>query len=384
MSIHKLPEYLINRLKAWEIVERPSSVLKELVENSLDAWADEIIININDWWKNLIWVEDNGTWIELSDMDMLFERYATSKINWEQDLYNLQSYWFRWEALASIAEVSKTTVISKTSYSEIWSKLTKTWQNIIINHLPVWFNHGTVIQIQDLFYNVPARLKFLKSSQTEFFYCYNYFIDVALYHYDKHFVLKKNDKIAFDLTRVDWILERILQIYKKDRSKNLKEVSYQDEWITLNWLVGNNQILFWSWENIKIYVNSRPVQDKIIKKALMDAYFRQITPWEYPFAVLLIDAKAWIVDVNVHPRKSEVKFINPQKIFQIIHDSVQKALWNNKIWNINFSQHFSNQTWSQNYWYNQNQQIWNQKNEENLFWESELNNIFATHNENFN
>ncbi|HCY21185.1 TPA: hypothetical protein DIC40_05040 [Patescibacteria group bacterium] len=203
MAIHKLPDYMINRLKAGEVVERPASVIKELVENSLDAGATHIKITVNDGGKSLISVEDNGTGIELSDMDLLLERYATSKINGEQDLYNLQSYGFRGEALASIAEVSKTSIISKTAYAEIATKLTKIEQSLVMKHVPVGFKHGTIVSIQDLFYNVPARLKFLKSSQTEYFYCYNYFVDVAMFHYDKHFTLLKNDKVAFDLPPTD-------------------------------------------------------------------------------------------------------------------------------------------------------------------------------------
>ena len=125
MTIHKLPDYVINRLKAWEIVERPSSILKELVENSLDAWAQYIEITINDWWKSFLSVQDDWTGIELSDMDLLLERYATSKIQTDEDLYKISSYWFRGEALASISEVNKITIITKTKYSQIWTKLQK-------------------------------------------------------------------------------------------------------------------------------------------------------------------------------------------------------------------------------------------------------------------
>lgn len=127
MAIAKLADYVINRLKAWEVVNRPSNVLKELVENSIDAWATNLEINIVDWGKNLISVQDNWEWIQLSDMDLLLERYATSKLKTDDDLLSLSSYWFRWEALASIAEVSKITVLSKTAYSEIGTKLTKRW-----------------------------------------------------------------------------------------------------------------------------------------------------------------------------------------------------------------------------------------------------------------
>lgn len=331
MPIHRLPEYLINRLKAGEIVERPASILKELLENSLDAWADEIIVTINDWGKNLISIQDNGTGIELSDMDLLFERYATSKINGEQDLYNLQSYGFRGEALASIAEVSKTSVISKTAYAEIWSKLTKLDGKTHLTHQPVGFAHGTIITVEDLFYNVPARLKFLKSPQTEFFYCYNYFVDVALYHHDKHFVFKKNDKIIFDLPPTDSLAERMLDVFKKDRSSNLRGILYQDENVTVTWFVSDSQLRFGSAEHIRLYVNTRPVQDKIIKKALMDAYHRQITPGEFPFAFLMIQSTPWMVDVNVHPRKLEVKFADPGKMYDTIFRTVQKALSENKI-----------------------------------------------------
>lgn len=339
MAIRKLPEYLINRLKAGEIVERPASILKELVENSLDAWATQIKIDIHDGGKSLISVEDNGSWIELSDMDLLFERYATSKIYGEQDLFNLNSYGFRGEALASIAEVSKTTIISKTEYSEIGTKVIKLWMDPIIKHQPVGFSHGTLVTIQDLFYNVPARLKFLKSSQTEFFYCYNYVVDIALMHPDKNFVFKKNDKIIFDLQSRDILMERIVDVYKKDRSKHIKELEYKTEELSLYGIVGNSQLLFWSGENIKMYVNKRPVQDKIIRKALMDAYYRQVAPGEYPLAILMIDAKPSFVDVNVHPRKLEVKFADSRKVYDAVYSNVQKALGENRISTI--SQQFS-------------------------------------------
>ena len=335
MAIRKLPEYLINRLKAGEIVERPASILKELVENSLDAGATTIKIDIHDGGKSLISVEDNGSWIELSDMDLLFERYATSKIHGEQDHFNLSSYGFRWEALASIAEVSKTIIISKTAYSEIGSKISKVGMDNMIKHQPVGFVHGTLVTIQDLFYNVPARLKFLKSSQTEFFYCYNYIVDIAIMHPNKTFIFKKNDKIIFDLHPRDALMERIMDIYKKDRSQHIKEITYQGEELSLYGIVWNAQLLFWSAENIKIYVNKRPVQDKVIRKALMDAYYRQIAPSEYPLAILMIDAKPSFVDVNVHPRKLEVKFADSRKVYDAIYSSVQKALWENRISTIN-------------------------------------------------
>ncbi len=373
MAIHKLPEYLINRLKAWEIVERPASILKELLENSLDAWADEIIVTINDGGKNMVSVQDNGGWIELSDMDFLFERYATSKITNEEDIYNLQSYGFRGEALASIAEVSKTSIISKTAYAEIWTKLSKIGSEHVIRHQPVGFDHGTIVSVEDLFYNVPVRLKYLKSSQTEFFYCYNYFVDVALFHYDKHFIFKKNDKIVFDLAKADGIGQRIQDIFKKDWSANLQDISYQDENITLQGYVSDSQLRFGSAENIRIYVNTRPVQDKIIKKALMDAYHRQITPGEYPFALLMIHSKAGMVDVNVHPRKLEVKFADPGKMYDIVFHSVQQTFNDHKVASVGDTSSFSS--------FNAKSVIGNSESfptNSNLFGKNDIENIVQT------
>lgn len=331
MAINKLADYVINRLKAGEVVNRPSNVLKELLENSIDAGATSLELNIVDGGKNLISVKDNWEWIQLSDMDLLLERYATSKIKTDEDLFTISSYGFRWEALASIAEVSKISVLSKTAYSEIGTKLTKRWTEQIVNHIPVPFKHWTIISVEDLFYNVPARLKFLKSNQTEFYYCYNYFVDMALWHHNKNFVFKKNDKTIFDLNATDSLIDRISDIYKKDWKDNLKNLEFKDEQLTITWVASDPSVRFWSSENIKIYVNSRPVQDKVIYKAIMDAYSRQISSGEFPLVVLMLDIKPDLVDVNVHPSKLQVKFVDSQKIYQNVYSSVYKCLGENKI-----------------------------------------------------
>ena len=372
MTIHKLPDYVINRLKAWEIVERPSSILKELVENSIDAWAQHIEITINDWWKSFLSVQDDWTGIELSDMDLLLERYATSKIQTDEDLYNISSYWFRGEALASISEVSKITIITKTKYSQIWTKLQKKWGDITTNHLAVWFEHWTIVEIEDLFFNVPARQKFLKSSQTEYFYCYTYFVNIALLHIDKFLTLKKNNRIIFDLKPAD-LIWRIKDLFKQDREKNLKEFDTKTDFVHLHWVISDPSLRFWSAENIKIYVNWRPIQDKIIKKALMDAYSRQITPWEYPFAILMLEVDPKIVDVNVHPSKLQVKFSDSQQIFQLVYNTISETLWQNKI--SHQSQHYSFNN-NKSFYYDQNSWV-NKQNSKLLdqivsdFWENQ-------------
>lgn len=330
MVIKKLPDFVINRLKAWEIIERPSSILKELVENALDANANKIEINLNEWGKSYLSIQDDWTWIELSDMDLLLERYATSKIQNDEDIYKISSYWFRWEALASIAEVSKITVITKTKYAQIWTKLQKKWWDSAIKHIPVWFDHWTFVSVEDLFFNVPARQKFLKSSQTEYFYCYSYFTNITLLHCDKEFILKKNNNLIFHL-KPGTLLERISNIYKQNRNKNLKEFNKSEDNITIKGVISDPSLRFWSAENIKIFVNERPIQDKIIKKAILDAYSRQITPWEYPFCIISLTLDPKDVDVNVHPSKLQVKFTDSKKIYDIINWTIIDTLWHNKI-----------------------------------------------------
>ncbi len=183
-----------------------------------------------------------------------------------------------------------------------------------------------MVSVEDLFFNVPARLKFLKSSQTEFFYCYNYFVDVALRHYDKAWIMKKNDKISFDLKPVSDLKDRIMDIFKKDWRKNLKEFSFENEHLKLSGVVSDASLRFGSGDTIKIYVNGRPVQDKIIKKALMDAYHRQLTPGEYPFVVLMLDMDPSMVDVNVHPSKLQVKFADSKLVYQVVYDTISATL----------------------------------------------------------
>lgn len=334
MWIHRLPDFVINRLKAWEVVQRPASLLKELVENSLDAGATEISITINDGGKSFLSIQDNGCGIELSDMDLLLERYATSKIDSEQDLFSLESYGFRGEALASIAEVSKISVLTKTKYAEIWTKLVRRGNENVIKHLGVPFEHGTLITVEDLFYNVPARLKFLKSAQTEFYYCYNYFVDIALYHYDKAFVLKKNDKLVFDLKPARDLQTRILDLFKKDWWDKLIPVAQKTEKLTISGVISDASLRFGSGENIKIYVNARPIQDKIIRKALMDAYLRQLAPGEYPMAILMFEVNPNEVDINVHPAKLQVKFSDSQMIYQAVYQTLSGLLGKNKIWTV--------------------------------------------------
>ena len=197
--IKLLPDIVINRLKAWEVVERPASVIKELVENSLDAHATKISIDIHDGGKSLIIIQDNGDGIQISDSELVLHRYATSKITSDEDLDHLWSYGFRGEALASIAEVSTLVLESITSWHQLGFRIEKNHQHTTVDHTALAWQHGTKIIIKDLFENTPVRRKFLKSSQTEYFYCYQLCLDFALVRYDIHWTISKNGKIIHDL-----------------------------------------------------------------------------------------------------------------------------------------------------------------------------------------
>lgn len=326
MSIHKLPQYLTQRFVIGEIIERPASVVKELVENSLDAWAMRIQIDIRDGGKSLVSVEDDGSWIELSDMDFLFQNYSSSKIHGEQDIFNLTTYGFRGEALAHIAQLAKTTVISKTAYSEIGTKITKLGLDPIIKHQPVGFEHGTIVTVENLFHAMPDRLNSLKSSQTEFFYCYNYIVDIALIHYDKTFIFKKNDKTIFDLQPKNSLLERMTDIHKKNWSEKIKHLNYDDEEISLRGILGDTSLSFGSMENIKIYVNKRPVQEQTITKAVMDAYHKTISGNEYPLAIIIITTKANSIELNKDPKKMDITFSDSKKIYDRVYHQIQSCL----------------------------------------------------------
>lgn len=330
MIINKLPQYLINKLKAWEIVERPSSVVKELIENSLDAWANDIQVEILDWWKKLIKIVDNWKWIWSDDIGNAIQRYATSKISNEDDLLSISSYWFRWEALASISEISKFTIQTKQVDDPLWSELIKIWDQIISKSIPFSMSNWTIIYVEDIFFNTPARLKFLKAQATEWKYIFEIIINYALVNYKVSFKVTNNWKQVLNLKKAQSLLERIFDVYKKQRENNLKNIEAWDANMSLVGVVSDANLSFLNQDQIKIFVNNRPVNDRIIKKALMQTYDRQLPRWEYPLAVLFVELKTELLDVNVHPRKSEVKFLDPGSVFNFVNLSLNKVFADEK------------------------------------------------------
>lgn len=337
--IKKLPQYLINQLKAGEIVERPVSIVKELIENSLDAWATVLDIEIEKGWKGLIKVKDDGCGISKEDLWLTIERHATSKITEVKNLEAIVSYGFRGEALATISEVSGFRVQSKSEENKwkqresgrVWYELYRTGEKFEIRKIPFAQEYGTIVYVEDVFHVIPAREKFLKSDATEWRYIKKLVMSYALVHRDKQWKLMNNGKVIFNLQASDSLLTRVLELTKKDWQKNLKQLAYKDEQLEIHGLVGDANLHFPRGDYIHIFVNNRPVEDRLIKKALMDAYQRQIIPGTYPFVLLFIDIDPKLVDVNVHPRKQQVKFLDPWSMFTIVKSSIMQVIGDMKV-----------------------------------------------------
>lgn len=358
MWIKKLAPYIINKLKAWEVVERPSSVVKELIENSLDAGANDIILEISNGGKSFIKVEDNWFWISQEDLELSIQSYATSKIKSDEDLLDISSFGFRWEALSTISEVSKFTIQTKSTNDTVANQLIKIDKNISIKQIAFDKEHWTKVLVQDLFFNVPARQKFLKTETTEYNYILDIFLNFVIQNYDKKFRLIKNGKIIKNFNKVNDCLTRLLQVYKESWKNNIKILENEFNKISIFGVASDSTLTFSSPSNIKIFVNNRPVQDKIIKKAILDFYKRQISPWQFPLAIIFLQIDWSLVDVNVHPRKQEVKFQDPNSIFNLITQTLSSCFSSEKVSSasLNYQKDYQNNFVNKSYnsWFNNN------------------------------
>ncbi len=276
-------------------------------------------------------MSDNGGGIERDDMQLTIERYATSKISDERDLENIVSYGFRGEALASISEVSSFRIQSKQAHATIGHELRRDGERFQVKEIPYATDHGTTVLVQDIFHSIPVREKFLKSDSTEQQYISKLFIDYALAHTDKHWTLSRDGKQVRNLLPADSLMTRVLQVTKPEWEEKLKALSFKDEQIEVRGLAGDATLHFTSTQYFHIFVNGRPVEDKLIKKAIMQAYQRQLVPGMYPFVILFVQIDPQLVDVNVHPRKQEVKFLDPGSIFSLVESTIKQAIGEMKV-----------------------------------------------------
>ena len=327
-NIKKLPENLINQIAAGEVIERPSSALKELIENSIDAAATEISIYLSDGGKTLIEVVDNGKGMTLDDLSMCLERHATSKIS-DGDLMCIDSLGFRGEALPSIGSIANLCIESfDKSKSEAW-KIS------IINskkHVePSIIRFGTKVTITDLFFKVPARLKFLKTNGTEIRYCKEVVKHLAMSHPKISFTLTIDSKKIFywdksERNNFEGTKNRLNQVMGEDFINSSVSVEMERDGLMLAGMVGMPTLNRNTGREQYLFVNNRPVKDRNLIGALRGAYKGLIENNRFPVAVLFIDIIPQDVDINVHPAKAEVRFKDSAKVRSIIVSGVRKSL----------------------------------------------------------
>lgn len=324
-KIIQLDKNLANQIAAWEVVERPASVVKELLENSIDAWATYIKIEIENWWIDKIVITDNWEWIEKDDLPLVIEKYSTSKIKNLEDLYNIMTFWFRWEAVASISSVSDLQIISKYIKQDFgYSLLVKAWE--IWDVIKSASENGTKIIVERLFYNTPARLNYIKKARTEYWHIYSFIQEIALSYPEVWFEFISDWKQVFRYSPKEDLKTRIYNIYWTEFSENLLELNFSMNWINITWYISDPKVSFANKNKQSLFVNKRVIKSSLVFKAINDAYNRFIPHSMSPAFVLNIDVDPTQVDVNVHPRKLEVRFASEQNIFRAVYHSIQDKL----------------------------------------------------------
>lgn len=325
--IRQLSKHLINQIAAGEVIERPASVVKELTENSIDAGATKVSIEINNECRD-IRVADNGCGIHPDDIMLAFSKHATSKLQQDEDLFEIQTLGFRGEALASIISISKLTCTTRTKDFDTGTKVK--CENSEVNQVETGCAVGTIMDIKDLFYNVPVRLKFLKNANTEFSYIQEIIQSIALSHPEVSIELKKFGKTVLKTTGQGNLTQTIKEVYSSDVTNNLKEVLKTDELsgLKISGFVSTPDYTRSSKKSYHIYINSRSVKCPIFQKAIDTVYKNLTANNKYPFVVLNLEIPPHDVDVNVHPTKKEVRYKNTNQIFNFIYTSIEAGLSN--------------------------------------------------------
>lgn len=324
-KIHILPDTLISQIAAGEVVERPASVVKELLENSVDAGADQCSVEVEQGGMKLIAVRDNGSGMSKEDANMAFARHATSKISNLEDLSCIRSFGFRGEALSAIASVAIVTMRTRTLESNSgWEIHYKGGKLDAENSAAS--PQGTEISVRNLFFNTPARKKFLKSETTELGHIISVVSHFALSHPHVGFELKHNGKTLIQVPKSSGKKERLAAIAGKDFLDFALEVEFQTPSIHIHGFVGASGASLSSKRHQYLFVNGRDVSDPMVSRAVFDAYGSRLPARSYPLFLLHIDVDPKEVDVNVHPRKLAVKFLDAQRIFRDISQAVSQAL----------------------------------------------------------
>lgn len=325
MPIRILPDHIASQIAAGEVIERPASVVKELVENALDARADQIVIEVSGAGKRLIAVTDNGCGISADELTLAVSRHATSKLTHAEDLFSIQTLGFRGEALASIGSVSRLSIESRIIGSEVGAALTVEGGKlgkIKQAGIPT----GTHIRVQDLFYNVPARLKFLKTDSTERRHIEALVTRYALAYPDVRWKLVVDGKTSLQTSGNGDRREVLSNLYGVDAAKQMLSVEFREDNYHIHGYISPISLTRSNRNELTVFVNGRWVRDTSVTAAIIRAYHTLLMVGRYPVVVLFLEMPPEVVDVNVHPAKAEVRFREGDLVFTRTQRAVRRAL----------------------------------------------------------
>ena len=323
------------KIAAGEVIERPSNIIKEIIENSIDAKSTQISLYIKEAGKKLIRIVDNGTGMNFKDALLCFANHATSKINSIDDLEQINSFGFRGEALSSINAVSKVTLITKTKSQELGTKIEYT-ENKVLSQEETSCPVGTDLQVKELFYNIPARKKFLKQDETEWNQILNIFQAFCLSNINIHFKLFKDERIVINAPATKKLQDRTAQLWGHNFSQNLIQLKNDSadkiaakNNIKLTGSISNHNFWRYGRQQIFFFVNGRYIKNTDLNKALLKGYTGVLPPARFPAGFIFLDVPSDFVDINVHPKKEEVRFLKPNTVSNILQRFVKETLDSN-------------------------------------------------------
>jgi len=322
--IKVLPAEVAQKIAAGEVVERPVSVVKELIENSLDAGATEIKIELENGGKNLIRIQDNGCGLSQEDAVLCFKRHATSKLEKEEDLEHIATLGFRGEALASISAVSRLTLKTYNGQGDRGYQVEREGDRLI-RFLEIAFPRGTMVEVRDLFFNLAARRKFLRGERSELNLITSYVTQAALAFFGVKFILVHNGRQLLNCPAVSALEERVYQLYGRQLLDGLMPVDYEEGGYRLSGLSSRPFAGRADRQRQLFFINRRPIKDRVLSAALTQAYLGMLDRQKSPECFLFLDLPCELVDVNVHPAKAEIRFKEPQEVFRLILRGIEVA-----------------------------------------------------------
>lgn len=322
--IQLLSDQVANQIAAGEVVQRPASIVKELLENSIDAKATSIQLHIKEAGRNLIQVSDNGIGMSVTDARMSFERHATSKIKSTQDIFSISTKGFRGEALASIAAVAQVELKTQRENDEIGTHLVIEGGNFI-NQQPVQHQKGSTFTVKNLFYNVPARRKFLKSNSIELKHIYDEFFRVVIAHANLNFSLFVNDELIYRLKSGN-LVQRIVDVFGKKIQNHLIPIGEETDFIKISGCIAKPEASKKSRGEQFFFVNNRYFRSNYFNKAVQDAFEGVIPLGNFPSFFIFFEINPEMIDVNIHPTKTEIKFEDESLIFGLLRSVIKRSI----------------------------------------------------------